>query len=81
MLFLDVTEHRKEHEAFQESEAKLWSLFENLPDLVLLLDRNARIDFANRVLPGADWQVLLGLDGFGYIVPEHRCRCLKPTGR
>ena len=77
LLFLDVTEHRKEHEALQEMESKLWSLFQHLPDLILLLDRNARIDFANRILPGANWQVLLGSDAFGYIVPEHRGRCIE----
>jgi PAS domain S-box-containing protein len=74
-LFLDVTEHRRAQEALQESEAKLRSLFENLPDLVLVLDRSGRIEFANRALPGANLQDLLGSDGFGYIVPEHRCRC------
>ena len=37
------------------------------------------IEVADRVrqlaLPGAKLQGLLGSDGFGYIVPEHRCRC------
>lgn len=68
---------QREHEALRDLEARLWSLFENLPDLILLLDRDARIDFANRILPGANWQVLLGSDAFGYIVPEHRGRCLE----
>ena len=53
-LFLDVTDHRRAEEALQESEAKLRSLFANLPDLVLVLDRSARIEFANRALPGAE---------------------------
>ena len=74
-LFLDVTEHRRAEEALQESETKLRSLFENLPDLVLVLDGSARIEFANRALPRADLQDFLGTSGFGFIVSEHRSRC------
>ena len=74
-FFLDVTEHRRAVEALRESESKLQSLFENLPDLVLVMDRSTRIEFANRALPRTDLQDFLGTSGFGFIVPEHRCRC------
>ena len=62
-------------EKLGESEAELRSLFENLPDLVLLLDRSARIELTNRALPGSNLPDASGSDGFAFIGPEHRCHC------
>jgi PAS domain S-box-containing protein len=39
----DATQRRQAEKALRESESKLRSLFENLPDLVLLIDRDAHI--------------------------------------
>lgn len=61
--------------ALQESEAKLRSLFENLPDLVLLMSDSGRIEFANRAVPGDDDGSLGGNEGFGYVLPEFRGLC------
>ncbi|MCD4727439.1 MAG: PAS domain S-box protein, partial [Pirellulales bacterium] len=48
----DVTEHRRAERALRESEATLRGLFENLPDLVMMLDQNANIQFINRAQSG-----------------------------
>ena len=55
-----------------ESESRLRCLFDNLPDLVLTVDRNATIRFANRGAPGLDRELLLGTHGFDMLIPEHR---------
>lgn len=64
-------------QSLHDSDAKLRGLFENLPDLVLLLDRSGKIEFVNRAVPGANGDGLLGWEGFGYIVPEHRAGCYE----
>jgi PAS domain S-box-containing protein len=58
--------------AFRQSENKLRTLLENLPDFVLVVDRNAVIQFANRDPPGGDRQALLGACGFAFTIPEHQ---------
>jgi PAS domain S-box-containing protein len=44
----------------------------NLPDLVLVVDQRATILFANRDVPGATAEELVGRTGFGYLRPEHQ---------
>jgi beta-phosphoglucomutase len=68
----DVTRRRESERASRESEAKLRSLFENLPDLVLLVDEGGGILFLNREQPQYNGRSLLGQCGFDLIAPEHR---------
>ncbi len=71
----NITERKQSARAIQESEARLRSLFENLPDLVLLVDREATIQLVNHGTPDVTPPQLLGLDGFGFIAPTHRPAC------
>jgi PAS domain S-box-containing protein len=73
----DISQRREAERALRESENKLRTLLENLPDLVLVVDRNAIIQFANRGLPDIDRQALLGACGFDHIVPECRDACRR----
>jgi beta-phosphoglucomutase len=68
----DVTRRRESERASRESEAKLRSLFENLPDLVLLVDQAGGILFLNREQPQYNGKSLVGQCGFDLIAPEHR---------
>lgn len=71
----DISQRREAERALRESEHKLRILLENLPDLVLVVDRNAVIQFANRGLPHVDRRSLLGACGFDRIIPECRDAC------
>ncbi len=77
----DISPRRKAERALRESESKLRSLFENLPDFVIMVDRNGNIQFANRSAPGMDRESLLGERGFNMLVPEHREACRRALDR
>jgi PAS domain S-box-containing protein len=68
----DVTARRQTERALRQSEATLRGLFENLPDFVVLVDRDARIHLANRGQPGVSRESLQGTSGFGWIAPEYQ---------
>jgi PAS domain S-box-containing protein len=67
----DISERRDAELALRESESKLRSLIEFLPDLVVILDRDAMIYFANRGLSRVEGEKLLGTCAFDYILLEH----------
>ncbi len=73
----DVTHRRQAEQALRESESKLRSLFENMPDFVLMVDRNAIIQFANHAAPGEPPGELVGSRGFDFIAPEHQEACRR----
>jgi len=70
----ESAERKRTAAALRESESKLRHLFENLPDFVLVVDRQGRIQFANRAVPGATREALIGSEGFAHLIPEHRAR-------
>ena len=57
------------------------SLLENIPDFVLVVDRNAIIQFANRSAPGANPGALLVANGFSFVIPEHHELCRQTLGQ
>jgi PAS domain S-box-containing protein len=63
---------RETTRTLRESEDKFRTLLESLPNIVLVVDRNAIIQYANRGEPGFDRQSLLGMDGIGFTIPEHQ---------
>ncbi len=68
----DVSERRRTERALRESESKLRMIFENLPDLLLTVNRNGTILFANRGSTNVSRKMLMGADGYGFIAPEYR---------
>lgn len=73
----DVTARRQAEKALRESEGKLRSLFENLPNLVMMVDQNARILFVNRDQANATREALLGDCAFSLITPEYQNMCRR----
>jgi len=79
----DVTQRRQAERALRESEEKLRGLFENLPDLVLVVDRVARIRFTNREETDREGKTLLeiGANGLLLVAPEYREACQEALER
>lgn len=59
------------------SPVRLREVLENLPALVLVLDRKGRIRYVNHDSLGAGSQVLLGSHGLRHVAPEFRESCRR----
>lgn len=70
----DVTDAHRTAEALKASEEKWRGLVEHAPDTVLVVDRDARIRFINRVEPGYKLEEVLGACAYDFCPPEDRPR-------
>lgn len=70
-IFRDTTERKKMEETLRENEAKWRSLVENAPNIVMLIDRDRKIQFINHVVAGIDAKDVIGRSVYDYIQPEH----------
>jgi len=68
----DISERRAVERALRESETMLRNLMANIPDLVVVVDQRAKILFANRSVPGATVEQLIGSTGFGFLRPDYQ---------
>lgn len=68
--FLDVTERKRTEKALQESEAKWRSLAENIPDLVMTVERDGTISFINRSVEGLPVDEVIGRSVQDLMTPE-----------
>jgi PAS domain S-box-containing protein len=69
VTFLDITERKLLEEARQRSEQRWRVLAENLPDFVVMADREGRILSMNRVLPHLEMEAVIGKTVFEFIDP------------
>jgi beta-phosphoglucomutase len=70
----DVTERREAEKALRESEGTLRSLFENLPDILVMADQDGNVLFINRDQPQYIGKSLVGECGISVVAPEFRDR-------
>jgi PAS domain S-box-containing protein len=68
----DITERRRAEAALRESEEKWRSLAENAPNIVIVVDRDNRIQFVNHTVSGLSEEEVLGKSQLDYVQPEHR---------
>ncbi len=66
----DITQRRQAEDALRESEAALRGLVQNMPDLVIVVDRNGVVQYANRGVNSPGLDSLIGRLSFDYIQPE-----------
>ncbi len=71
----NITDRKQAEEQLRKNEALLRGLFENLPDFIILVDHNGKILFANRDVPGAAKEAMIGMDGFGFVRASHQQQC------
>lgn len=73
----DVTEERQRERALREAEERWRTLVRSAPDLVFIVDRQARLTFVNRAVSGFAPEALVGRDGFAFVLSEHRARSAR----
>ena len=71
----EIAERKRAEEARLQSEIRFQGLFDNLPDFVVVVDREAKILFANGRSHAPDPEKLPGTLGFSYIAPEDAGKC------
>jgi PAS domain S-box-containing protein len=72
VTFLDITDRKIAEAQLKASEEKWRLLAENLPDFVLVGDKDAKIESINRLLPPETLEKVIGSYGWSYLDDEHR---------
>jgi PAS domain S-box-containing protein len=70
VTFLDVTAQR-------QSEARLRSILESAPNFIVSADRDGRITYTNRLLPGLTYEQTYALHAWDFVAPEDQDRVRK----
>ncbi len=76
-----IAKRKRAEEARLESEIRFRRLFDNLPDFVVVVDREAKILFANGRSKVPDPEKLAGTFGFSYIAPQDVDSCREAFER
>jgi PAS domain S-box-containing protein len=71
VAFLDITDRKRAEDELRRSEQKWRSLAENLPDFLVMLDREGQFITINRVLPHLTMEQVLATKVFEYIDPAY----------
>ena len=70
--FTDITERKRAEEALQESEEKWRSLANNAPNIVMVVNRDGKIEFINRAVPPITTEAVVGKSIYDYTEPEYQ---------
>ncbi|MFH1723866.1 MAG: PAS domain S-box protein [Elusimicrobiota bacterium] len=70
-VFRDVTERKRTVDKLRESESRWRSLIESSPDHIIMLDRDFKITFINRTVPGLTVEHVIGKSDFEFLPSEY----------
>jgi len=68
----DISDRKRAENALRQSEENWRSVTENSPDHIMLLDRDAKIEFINHTVPDLDRDEVVGTPIYDYVPPEFR---------
>jgi PAS domain S-box-containing protein len=77
----DITERKKIEEKLRESEEKWRSLVKNAPNIIIIVDRDGKIQFINRTLINASPEEIIGRSVYDFIDPKHHDVVRKTIGQ
>jgi PAS domain S-box-containing protein len=66
----DIGDRKQAEAALRNSEAKLRSVVENAPSFIVMVDRQHRMQFLNRIVPGCSQEEVIGKHLNEYTAPE-----------
>jgi two-component system, cell cycle sensor histidine kinase and response regulator CckA len=69
--FIDVTERKRADDELRRSEATWRALAQNLPDFVVIVNREARIQWISHLLPHHRLENVIGTQSYTYIAPDY----------
>jgi PAS domain S-box-containing protein len=81
LLVRDITDARRMQQALRDTEEKLWSLFEHVPDYIATLRPDGTFLFLNRAQPGAKLHRVLGTSIYEHLPAEQRDRARRVIDR
>jgi PAS domain S-box-containing protein len=70
-IMRDITERKRAEESLRESEEKWHSLVRNAPNIILIVNRDSRIQFINRTVSPLTIEETIGKSIYDYIEPEY----------
>lgn len=73
----DITERNHVEVALRESQARWRTLVENVPDIIMTLDREGTILFINRVLEGFTRGQVLGANALDFLPEDQRANSIQ----
>jgi len=71
-IFWDITERKQMEKTLRESEEKWRSLVKNAPNIILIVDRDDKIQFINRTVIDASPEEVIGRSIYDFIDPKHQ---------
>ncbi|MDF2696532.1 MAG: Sensory box histidine kinase/response regulator, partial [Labilithrix sp.] len=71
VTFIDLTARRRAEDEQRRSEARWWSLAENLPDFVVIVNREARVQWMSHLLADYGHGQVFGTESYTYIAEEY----------
>lgn len=80
-LVRDITEARHTEQALRDTEERLWSLFEHVPDYIATLRADGTFLFLNRTQPGAKLHRILGTSIYEHLPADQRDRARRVLER
>jgi PAS domain S-box-containing protein len=76
-FFRDMTRQKIVEDALKESEEKLSSIVNNAPEIILIVDREGKIEFINKTVPELVKEDVIGQSQYDYISPEYHSMVKK----
>jgi PAS domain S-box-containing protein len=87
VTFIDITAVRAAEAKQRASEARMRSIFESAPNIIVSTDLEGRIDFINRVVVSNSREEVIGRHAADFVIPEGRAvveacfRRVRETGQ